>query len=202
VDVGYLASYFQAMQPQIDLFAPALALPDGFRYRGDLLTRSEQAALIVDIAPLAFREFEFHGFLGKRRVVHYGWKYDFSARSITKTDDIPTFLLPLRERAANFAGLSPDSLQQVLVTEYSPGAAIGWHKDKAVFGEVVGISLLSPCTFRLRRRKSNGWERCAIIAEPGSAYLIAGQSRTEWEHSIPPVEALRYSVTFRNFRDG
>jgi alkylated DNA repair dioxygenase AlkB len=91
-------------------------------------------------------------------------------------------------------------LQHVLVTEYGAGAAIGWHRDKAVFGEVVGISLLSPCTFRLRRAVADGWERVSIEAEPRSAYLLGGVSRTEWEHSIPAVDALRYSITFRNLR--
>jgi alkylated DNA repair dioxygenase AlkB len=89
-------------------------------------------------------------------------------------------------------------LQHVLVTEYSPGAAIGWHRDKAVFGDVIGISLLSPCVFRLRRKVGTTWERVSLTAEPRSAYLLRGPSRTEWEHSIPAVEALRYSITFRN----
>ena len=110
---------------------------------------------------------------------------------------MPAFLLDLREIAAEFADMKAAELQQVLVTEYAAGAGIGWHKDKAVFGQVVGISLLSPCTFRLRRKKGEGWERVSIVAEPRSAYLLSGPSRTEWEHSIPGVESLRYSITFR-----
>ena len=89
----------------------------------------------------------------------------------------------------------------MLVTEYSAGAAIGWHRDKQEFGEIIGVSLLSPCTFRLRRAKGKGWERVNLTAEPRSAYLMSGPSRSEWEHSIPPVDALRYSITFRNLRD-
>jgi alkylated DNA repair dioxygenase AlkB len=92
-------------------------------------------------------------------------------------------------------------LQQALVTEYHAGAGIGWHRDKAVFGEVVGLSLLSSCRFRLRRKAGSSWERVSLIAEPRSAYLLSGPSRTEWEHSIPPVDTLRYSITLRNFRD-
>jgi len=86
------------------------------------------------------------------------------------------------------------------VTEYSPGAAIGWHKDKAVFDEVVGVSLGAPCTFRLRRKAGAKWERRNLTLESGSAYVITGEARTDWEHSIPPVDALRYSVTFRSMR--
>src|SRR6185437_1327114 len=101
---------------------------------------------------------------------------------------------------AAFAGLASALLQHVLVTEYAPGAAIGWHKDKAVFGEVVGISLLSSCVFRLRRRAGRTWERASFTAEPRSAYLLEGPARTEWEHSIPAVDRLRYSITFRSLR--
>ncbi len=115
---------------------------------------------------------------------------------------MPAWLLPLRERAAAFAGIAPPGLQQVLLSEYSPGAGIGWHRDKAVFGEVVGISLVSPCVFRLRRKSGSGWERASIVAEPRSAYLLRGPARSEWEHSIPAVDSLRYSITFRNVRSG
>ena len=87
---------------------------------------------------------------------------------------------------------------QVLITEYGPGAGIGWHKDRCIFGDLLGISLLSSCTFRLRRKAGNSWERRKLIAEPQSAYLLRGPSRTEWEHSIPAAMKLRYSITFRN----
>jgi alkylated DNA repair dioxygenase AlkB len=112
-------------------------------------------------------------------------------------DEIPPLLLPLRDRAAAFAGLKADDLQHVLVTEYSPGAAIGLHRDRPAFVEIIGISLLSPCPFRLRRRKGNAWQRATVRLEPRSAYVLAGPARTEWEHSIPAVAELRYSITFR-----
>jgi alkylated DNA repair dioxygenase AlkB len=175
-------------------------LPEGFRYQGGVISPGEERAIVAQVRELPLREFEFHGYTGKRRVVSFGWRYDFSDRVLHRTNDIPPFLLALREKAASFAGLSPNVLQHVLVTEYSEGAAIGWHRDKDVFGDIVGISLLSPCTFRLRRKRGTKWERASIIAEPRSAYLLRGPSRTEWEHSIPGVEALRYSITFRNLR--
>jgi alkylated DNA repair dioxygenase AlkB len=189
---------------QPDLFArpPALppALPEGFKYEADLVSAEEERSLVAVFADLPFRDFEFQGYVGKRRVVSFGWQYDFNTRELRRTEDMPAFLLPLRDKAAAFAGLAGAALQHVLITEYGPGAAIGWHKDKAVFGEVVGISLLSPCNFRFRRKAGTKWERASLIAEPRSAYLLRGASRTDWEHSIPAVERLRYSITFRNLR--
>jgi alkylated DNA repair dioxygenase AlkB len=207
--VGPILSSLLHMRRQLDIFgderdSPIPAggrLPDGFRYQTDLIPSDAESALLEHIRPLPFRDFEFHGYTGKRRVVSFGWHYDFGARSLRKADDMPDFLIELRAAAAQFAGMHPEALQHVLVTEYGPGAAIGWHRDKAVFGEVVGISLLSPCTFRLRRKSGDSWERVNLIAEPRSAYLLSGAARREWEHSIPAVDALRYSVTYRNLRE-
>jgi alkylated DNA repair dioxygenase AlkB len=178
-------------------------LPEGFRYRPDLISADEESALVARIGSLPFREFEFHGYTGKRRTVSFGWHYDFSASHLREADRIPDFLMALRAEAAAFAGLGPEALQHVLVTEYGPGAGIGWHRDKSVFGETVGVSLLSPCVLRMRRKVGERkWERAKVVAEPRSAYLLSGPARAEWQHSIPPVEELRYSITFRNLREG
>jgi alkylated DNA repair dioxygenase AlkB len=177
-------------------------LPEGFLYRPGLVGPADEDALLARVRALPFREFEFHGYTGKRRVVSFGWHYDFSARHLRKADDIPEYLVALRGAAAAFADTEPEKFQHVLVTEYGPGAGIGWHRDKAVFGEVVGVSLLSPCVLRMRRKAGERkWERANVTAEPRSAYFLGGPARTEWEHSIPPVDALRYSVTFRNLRE-
>jgi alkylated DNA repair dioxygenase AlkB len=185
----------------LDLFRDD-ALPQGFRYQSDFLTAEGEQSLAYQIERLPFKEFEFHGFIGKRRTVSFGWRYDFNGGGLTKTDDIPQFLLGLKANAEIFAELSPGTLQQILVTEYRPGAAIGWHKDRSVFGDVVGVSLLSGCSFRFRRKSGSSWDRRKLTAKPRSVYLLRGPSRSEWEHSIPPVETLRYSVTFRNVLEG
>ena len=174
--------------------------PEGFVYRPDFLSRAEEAELAAWLATLPFAAFQFRGYEGRRRVVSYGWKYDFTRSHLDKADDIPAELLPVRARAAELAGHAPDELQQVLLNEYQPGAPIGWHRDRPIFAEVVGISLLAPCNFRFRRRIEGGFERASVTLEPRSAYLLSGPARTVWEHSIPPVEAHRYSITFRNFR--
>ncbi|HJU72234.1 MAG TPA: alpha-ketoglutarate-dependent dioxygenase AlkB [Gemmatimonadaceae bacterium] len=189
------------MSDQLQLFGATPTLPPGFKYSPDIMPAEYERELLQKIKELPFKEFEFHGFLGKRRTVSFGWKYDFGKRTLHKAADIPGFLLELRQVAAEFAGMASSELQQVLVLEYGAGAGIGWHKDKAVFGEVIGISLLAPAQFRLRRKAGDTWDRVSLTIEPRSAYLLSGEVRTEWEHSIPPVDALRYSVTFRNLRD-
>lgn len=182
---------------------------EGFRYRPDLISHAEEDAIIERARDLPFQEFDFHGFKGKRRVVSFGWHYEFAGGGrLRKADEIPEFLLPLRARAASFARREPDYFQHVLVTEYGPGVGIGWHRDKAVFGEVIGISFLSACLLRFRRKidppvlqprqsKKRNWERVNVFAEPRSAYLLSGPSRSEWEHSILRVDSMRYSITFR-----
>jgi len=184
------------------LFDRVTSFPPGFRYLPELISDAEERRLLQEMEKLHFRPFEFHGFTGKRLIASFGWRYDFNGGGLQKTEDIPDFLLALRKAAAEFANMDSSSLQQVLLTQYPLGAAIGWHKDRSVFGQVVGISLLSACTFRFRRQAGQKWERCSLIAEPRSAYLLDGPSRTSWEHSIPAVAALRYSVTFRNLREG
>ena len=186
---------------QFTLFQASADLPDGFRYQAGFISPDEERELVNGLAELPFKEFEFQNYVGKRRVVSFGWQYVFDGSGLRKADDMPQFLLPLRARAAAFAGLEADALQHVLLTEYRPGAAIGWHKDRSVFGETIGISLLSACCFRFRRSRGGKWERKALIAEPRSAYLPAGEARSGWEHSIPAVNALRYSITFRTLRE-
>ena len=189
---------------------------EGFLYQPELISVAEEDQLIERVRQLPFKNFEFHGFKGKRRTVSFGWQYEFSGRgALRKADDIPKFLLPLRARAASFAGIEPEAFQHVLVIEYGPDAGIGWHRDRPVFGDVIGVSLLAPCVLRFRRKmnaavsarlksaqgrgnKRSTWERVNVCAEPRSAYFLTGPVRSEWEHSILRVAELRYSVTFRN----
>lgn len=185
---------------QLSFFDESVKNPLGFQYADDVISHQQEKD-IIDIFPsLPFKEFEFQGFQGKRRTVSYGWKYDFNLFKLVPTDKIPEFLYPILNQAAQFSGISPQRLEQVLITEYSPGAGIGWHKDRPVFEDVVGISLLSPCKFRFRQENGKVWKRHAVTAMPRSAYLLSGISRWEWEHSIASVSELRYSITFRSLK--
>ena len=187
---------------QLSLFgAPeTMSLPEGFNYKDDILSSDEERVLVKQIAKLPFKEFQYQGFLGKRRVVSFGWRYDFNTRELNKAENIPEFLLTVRTEAGNFAGLDSNELQQALVTEYAAGAGIGWHKDRPEFGDIIGISLLAPCVFRLRRKIGTKWQRASIVAKPRSVYVMRGPARQEWQHSIPLLDTLRYSITFRTFR--
>jgi alkylated DNA repair dioxygenase AlkB len=187
---------------QHELFETGPALPDGFLYRENVVSDAEEAACVQAFETLPFKPFEFHGYLGKRRIVSFGWQYDYSEQDLRERAGLPDFLKPLRDRAADFAGLAPSSLRQALVTEYAPGAGIGWHRDKPMFEDVMAFSFVSPCTLRFRRKAGDAWDRSSITVAPRSLYLLRGPARTEWYHSIPALPALRYSVTFRNFVPG
>jgi len=184
-----------------DLFeAPAGSGPAGFRYAPDLFSPEAERAFVAQFETLSFKPFEFHGYLGKRRVVSFGYRYDYAGRALRSAEAMPAFLEPLRKIASRFAGIPEPELAQTLVTEYAPGAGIGWHRDKPMFQDVVALSFLAPCVLRLRRAEDAGWERAAVEIAPRSGYLLQGPVRTEWEHSIVPMDSLRYSVTFRSFR--
>ena len=191
----------QTAADQIELFTTEPPLPAGFVYRENVVAAAEERMLVGEIVKLPLKPFEFHGHLGNRRVVSFGWRYDYGARAVQPAAPIPSFLLALREHAARFAGLAPEALAQILVTEYAEGAGIGWHRDKAEFADVIAVSLGAPCTLRFRRNDGIGWQRATQGVNPRSAYLLRGPARSEWEHSIPALEALRYSVTFRNLVD-
>jgi len=193
--------FMSAAALQRDLFNPAPDLPEGLAYASDVLTPAQEQALLAELPRLPFREFEFHGFVGKRRVVSFGYRYDFNGRGLSAADPIPDFLIPARAAAARFAGLAPDALRHAHLIEYRPGASIGWHKDRPEFADVIGLSLLSPCTFRLRRKVGGRWERHAFTAESRSIYLLRGPARHEWEHSIPALPTLRFSITFRSLAE-
>lgn len=179
-----------------DLFGgPGLA---GLSQADAIITPDEERMLIAAIDAAALSPFRFHQWLGKRLTAYYGWSYDFDAASLTPADPIPEWLLPLRVKAALFAGLQPDEFAQVLLIRYDPGAGIGWHRDRPVFAHVVGVSLGAPATMRFRRRRTGGFDRAKATLTPRSIYHLTGEARHVWEHSIAAMGETRWSITFRS----
>ena len=173
----------------------------GLRYHEDLISEAEERELLDRLMPMELAPFRFHGWLGNRKTQSFGWRYDFDDASFSPTEPIPDWLQPLREKAAWFAGLAPDDFAHVLLARYDPGAGIGWHRDRDVFEQVVGISLNTPATLRFRRRNAPGFRRASVEVAPRSTYLLSGESRWEWEHSIAPGDQLRFSITFRTLSE-
>jgi alkylated DNA repair dioxygenase AlkB len=173
------------------------AIPQGFRYLPEFIDKAEEHALATALSNLDLKPFEFHGHIGNRRVVSFGLRYDYVRRAGELSGAVPPFLDDLRIKIAKFAGREVGEFVQLGVNEYRPGAGIGWHRDKPEFGDVVGVSLLHPAKMRFRRRKDNGWIRASQALEPRSVYILTGEARQVWEHSIPPLKSLRYSLTFR-----
>jgi len=197
-----IASSHRRMRPsspaaQTDLFAAPPRMPEGFRYHAEILSAEEEETLGRELEQLPFKQFDFQGFLANRRVVSFGYRYDYGSRAVVEAAPFPAFLVSLRRRVAAIFGRPEEAFRQVLINEYRPGAGIGWHRDKAQFDEVVGVSLLHACNLRFRRKSGATWERAALAVEPRSAYLLSGPARTIWQHSIPALDRLRYSITLR-----
>ena len=173
----------------------------GLRYREDVISATEERSLIEQLGGLDLAPFRFHSWLGNRKTMSFGWRYDFDDASFTRTEPIPDWLRLVREKAAIFAELEPDDFAHVLLARYDPGAGIGWHRDRDVFEKVVGISLGTPATLRFRQRTGSGFRRASIEVQPRSAYLLSGESRWDWEHRVSPGDQLRFSITFRTFSE-
>ena len=189
------------MSTQLDLFSAGAPAPGGLRYAPGFVSSDVETDLIRHLSALPLQPFQFGTFEGKRRVASFGFRYDYTERRLQPAAPIPPWLAPVIGRVEAFAALPPGSVRQVLCTEYEVGVGIGWHRDKPHFDKIFGLSLAVPCRFRFRRRIEQGWERYTLNAEPRSLYMMAGESRLVWEHSIPPVEGRRYSITFRTMHE-
>jgi alkylated DNA repair dioxygenase AlkB len=186
---------------QLSLFADRGAGPEGLRYQPEFIQAATEAELIAHIETLPLQPFQFGAYEGKRRVASFGFRYDYSLRKLGEADPIPGWLTSVIRSVEAFGGLLAGSVAQVLCTEYDAGVGIGWHRDKPHFDEIFGLSLNSACKFRFRRPAGAKWERFMLLAEPRSLYMMSGESRQVWEHSIPAVEQRRYSITFRTMRN-
>ena len=185
------------------LFEPDL--PAGFVYRAAFIDEGEELELLNQLGQISFSNFEMRGAVARRRVAFFGRTYDG-----TGATPLPEFLRPLRTRVAVWAQVEPAAFAMALINEYPPGAPIGWHRDAPQYDLVAGVSLLSSCRMRFRpyaRPGTNlsGTRRTTtheITLDRRSAYVLSGAARSAYEHHIPAVSRLRYSITFRTLRSG
>ena len=186
---------------QHDLFGADDRLPDGFVYQTAFLTCDEESALLDVIRTLQLEEARYKQFTARRRTVSYGSQYDFGANRLMSAPAIPSFLDPLREKAARWIGFEPRHFVQALVSEYRPGAPLGWHRDVPQYEVIVGVSLGGTSQMRLRPYKPGGSnlrkDVISLALEPRSAYVMRGIARWGWQHSIVAATELRYSITLR-----
>ena len=181
--------------------ARALDPPAGLTYRPDFISIDDEARLLRDIDSLTFQEVRMKGVVARRTVIHYGWDYDYEGWKILPAEPPPEFLEPFISASAAAATVAREAIQQIMIARYPPGAAIGWHRDAPMFGSpVIGISLGSACTMYFRRKTDTGFEVYKHLLEPRSLYILDGDARTKWQHSIPPAKELRYSISMRTLR--
>jgi alkylated DNA repair dioxygenase AlkB len=181
-----------------------LRLPPGALYVAEFIDLPMQDALIAAVDERPWIEDL------KRRVQHYGYRYDYRARTVTSD----AYLGPLPDWATDLADMlhgkswfekSPD---QLIVNEYLPGQGISAHVDCVpCFGDViVSISLLSTCEMVFKERGTD--DRREAVLEPRSALLLSGPARFDWTHEIPArksdtvngqqlTRSRRLSLTFR-----
>ncbi len=189
------------------LFDSAVTLPNGLVYRPNFLTPAEEEVLMAYIENLPLEHPLYEGYEAKRRIMSFGWGFNYRSQRLIPGPPLPPFLHSLQRKIAKWLVLEPRRVAEALVTEYTQGCAIGWHVDNESFEKIVGISLGNRCRMRLRPvkksyEKKSAADVVALELEPRSAYVMQGPVRWDWQHSIPNVEDLRYSITFRTLPPG
>ena len=192
---------------QGSLFEPSEGLPDGLAYEAAFVGRDEERMLIELIAGLPLHEARYKEYTARRRVYAFGSKFDFDAYQLRPQPIgvLPDPLQALRERLAAWMGIAADDFVHVMVAEYTPGTPLGWHRDAPDYELIAGVSLGSTARLRFRPWPPRDPKKDDILTlelAPRSAYRIAQTARWGWQHSVPPVPALRYSVTMRTVRSG
>jgi len=176
--------------------------PEGLVYRPDFLSAQEEGDVLAFMDEIDFHEVTMRGQTARRTVRHYGYDYGYESWQLVPAEPLPGELVWLRDRCAALAEVEPDELVQTLVSRYPEGAGIGWHRDAPMFGsKIVGVSLGAACRMRFQRKVGEERRVHELELAPRSAYVLAGQARTAWQHSIPATKSRRYSITFRSLKN-
>lgn len=180
-------------------------LPHGLLYCEEFITAADEAALLAEVGRLPFRRARFQQYTARRRVVRFGSEHVPNRIADEESDfpriDFPPFLCALRTRVAQWTGVPAERFEHGLVTEYAVGTPIGWHRDAPHHETVAGVSLASPCRMRFRPMgERDARHAIGVELQPRSLYVMRDDIRWGWQHSIPAVKALRYSITLRTQR--
>ena len=197
------ASHIQ-LADEPDLFGEApVAAIEGLWYEREFLTRTEEDELLRIVQGFQLREMRYKEYTARRRGISFGGSYDFDAHRLRPGAPLPEALHPLRARVAAWIGMAPEDFMHVLLSEYRPGTPLGWHRDVPDFEDIVGVSLRSNAVMQLRPyppASASAPASLQLLIEPRSIYMLRGEARWAWQHSIAPTEALRYSITLRTRR--
>lgn len=180
-----------------------MAVP-GLKYVARIVSEPDEARLLASVDAAAWLSDL------KRRVQHYGYRYDYKARKVDPSmylGTLPDWVRPLAARlvADGYMSAAPD---QLIVNEYEPGHGITPHVDCIpCFGPIVcSITLGSPCVMELSEDDGDGFE--SLVLERGSLLVLASEARYKWRHAIPGrktdqidgrsvARGRRISLTFR-----
>ena len=191
------------MQSELFEHAEAQASIEGLRYEPDFLGAEEAAGLLDIVCSLPLHPAKYKEYVARRRVVSFGGAFDYDENILRPAGRLDERLVPLRNRVAAWLGASPQALVHALVAEYAPGTPLGWHRDVPDFETIAGISLGAEATLRFRPytpTHPNAREVLQLEVSPRSIYEMASAARWDWQHSVLPVKALRWSITFRTRR--
>lgn len=181
--------YQQAGLFEAQGLARPLPLIEGLSYIPKFIDAATEEALInsIDTQPWLLDL--------KRRVQHYGYRYDYKARNITpdlKLGDIPSWLQSYC-RKLNKDNLFETIPDQVIVNEYQPGQGISAHIDCIpCFGPIIAsLSLGSACVMDFSQSKTG--KKTSLLLEPGSLLVLSTDARYLWQHSIAARKTDRYN---------
>lgn len=187
----------QKTEPEINV-SGLIYIPDfiSVQEQDFLLSQIDQQSWLTDL---------------KRRVQHYGYKYDYKARTVSNDaylGSLPAWLSLLSNKLHN-DGIFPSVPDQVIVNEYLPGQGISAHIDcvPCFADTIASLSLGSPCIMEFSNPRTG--EKRSIVLEDRSLIVLSGPARYEWQHAIPSRKsdiingikterARRVSLTFRN----
>jgi alkylated DNA repair dioxygenase AlkB len=193
---------------QYKLFDTETRLPSGLVYKPDFITPEEEEMLIIFIGaqPMKHATGGPNGeYEAKRRWAHFGWGYDFKNEKLIPGPPLPRFLQRFAHRIEKWRGWERGRVVEALVNEYTPGTALGFHRDNEQFEHVIGLSLSGWCTIKFRPMKTSARKPEALISlelEPRSCYLMQGDIRWGYQHAVAATKTLRYSITFRTLPEG